>query len=190
MKAKDQKIKALEARLAGTAPPGPGTKPSFAPKTPGSQPKSVLRDGTREAPDCSECHTKHFGKCPSKRNFKLERKQLEADEARWKRQQGQEKERAAANTARDLGAWETASNESDSEYLRVSVYDPVLPTPAHIRVSVNKTYLTKKQRRASGCIDSWSMVNLSGDEQHIREMLEGEVMVKGAHGDSRPDYGH
>jgi hypothetical protein len=192
LKAKEKKIKALEARLSDPAGAA-GGKPSVTPRQPGQTPhKSALCEGRGDAPLCTipDCKQRHFGRCPGKRNFSLEKKQLEADEARWKRTQGQEaekKDRAAANVARDVGGWETVeSNESDSECFRVSIFDPSEPTPDHIRVSVHNTFLTKKRRRASACVDSGSMVTLSGDKEHVIELLEGEVQVTGAHGGSAP----
>ena len=95
------------------------------------------------------------------------------------------KETKAAQAARDVGGWVTDSNEEDSEYLRVSVFDPSAPVPAHVRISVNNTFLTKK-KRASGCIDSGSMVGLTGHHEHVLEMLGTEAMVTGAHCAAQP----
>ena len=136
----------LEAQLASARGEKQQHKPPATAHTPK---KSALRDGKGSAPKCAECHEEHFGRCPSKRNFKLERKQLEADEARFRRQQEQ-KEKAAANKAETVGDWVTDddSDKKQSPYLRVIVFDPANPTPSHIRVSANTTYLTKKKQRS------------------------------------------
>ena len=113
---------------------------------------------------------------------------MEADKARWKRQQAKaadEKDTKAAHSAREVGNWVTDSNEEDSEYLRVSVFDPSAPVPAHVCISVNSTFLTKK-KRASGCIDSGLMVGLTGHGEHVLEMLGTEAMVMGAHCAAQP----
>lgn len=99
----------------------------------------------------------------------------------------EKKDRAAAHLARDAGGWETVdSNESDSNCFHVSVFDPAHPIPTHIKITANKTYLTKKRSRASACVDSGSMVTLTGQQQHVQKLLEGEAQVTGAHCDSAP----